>query len=116
MADTLHFVTGTPIANTSRTRDQQSPSSGLKGGLLFQRQRKFADDMAHSAVLAEQDEFIDAFFPAPNNLTGRIPRPPRNPFASLSKAKNMKEIDVRAAFVSGGYGAQFYIDVLISEM
>ena len=83
---------------------------------MSQRRRKFADDMAHNAVLAEQDEFIDAFFPVPKSLIGRIPRPRHNPFASLSKAQKMKEADVRDAFVSGGYGTQFYIDVLIVDM
>ena len=72
--------------------------------------------MAHNAVLAEQDEFIDAFFPISNHYAGTIPLPSHNPFSSLSNADEMIEAKVRKAFVSGGYGAQFYIDVLISEM
>ena len=72
--------------------------------------------MAHNAVLAEQDEFIDAFFPISNHYAGTIPLPLDNPFASLSDADNMIEAKVREAFVSGGYGAKIYINVLISKI
>ena len=114
MADTIHFVTGTPLSNTSRTRDEESLLSGLKDGPIEQRRHKFADDMAHSAVLAEQDEFIDAFFPVSDDFDGSIPQPRRNPFALLSKANKMKESQVRAEFVSGGYETQLLIDMLIT--
>ena len=116
MADTFYFSTGTPLSKKSRTRDEQSLLSGLGGEPVSQRRRKFADDMAHNAVLAEQDEFIDAFFPISNHYAGTIPLPLDNPFASLSDADNMIEAKVREAFVSGGYGAKIYINVLISKI
>ncbi|TBU51852.1 hypothetical protein BD310DRAFT_1001106 [Dichomitus squalens] len=57
--------------------------------------------MAHAAVLAEKEEFSDAFFPPPTtSTTPSLPKPriKSNPFASLADADNMKEAEVRAKF------------------
>ncbi|TBU26656.1 hypothetical protein BD311DRAFT_667049 [Dichomitus squalens] len=100
MTDTLHFVTGTPLSHGSRTRDEQSILADLAREQLDQRRRKFADDMAHKAVHAEQTEFFDAFFPNPQNTSDTPSRPQLhdNPFAALSDAEKPNEAVVRAAF------------------
>lgn len=105
MTETPHFYTGTPISNSTRTRDEQSLFSDPKREDLDQRRRKFADDMAHAAVLAEKGEFCDAFFPPPTDpaVLDRKPKLKNNPFANLKEADKLKEADVRARFVSHRY-------------
>ncbi|EJF59452.1 hypothetical protein DICSQDRAFT_172049 [Dichomitus squalens LYAD-421 SS1] len=100
MTDTLHLVTGTPLSHGSRTRDEQSILADSNREQLDQRRRKFADDMAHKAVHAEQTEFFDAFFPNPKNTSDTPSRPQlhENPFAALSDAEKLNEAVVRAAF------------------
>ncbi len=56
------------------------------------------DVTAQPAVFAEQLEFCDAFFPAPNVKTR--PQLTSNPFAELLEAETLTEVVIRARFVS----------------
>ncbi|PIL32460.1 hypothetical protein GSI_05162 [Ganoderma sinense ZZ0214-1] len=94
------FLTGTPISNSTRTRDQASLFSEPKREDLTERRRKFADDMAHAAVPADKDEFCKAFFPAPTDpaVLEQKPKLTENPFAALLEANKLLEADVRRLF------------------
>ncbi|KAI1782440.1 hypothetical protein LXA43DRAFT_977568 [Ganoderma leucocontextum] len=53
--------------------------------------------MAHAAVLAEKEEFCDAYFPVPGNPDKSKPVLTENPFAGLEKFKG-NEAKIRAKF------------------
>ena len=91
--------TGTPISTSTRTRDQESLFSDREK--LDQRRRKFADDMAYAAVPATNDEFCEAFFPAPtdSDILKQKPKLTENPFAALKDAEKLLEAVVRRLFV-----------------
>ncbi|KAI1784512.1 hypothetical protein LXA43DRAFT_210690 [Ganoderma leucocontextum] len=56
--------------------------------------------MAHAAVLAEKEEFCDAYFPVPSNPDQPKPVLKANPFAELAKLAKFKgnEAKIRAQF------------------
>ena len=67
---------------------------------LNQYRAQLADDMAHTAVLADLEDFCNTYFPVnPNN-----PRPDiKNPFKRIKRLKKLKgnEATIQKEFVSG---------------
>lgn len=102
MIDPIYIYSDTPLSNGSRTRDANALGGELGRDNLPQCRVRFERDMAHAAILAEKEEFGDAFFPLQNTSSSAAGRPQlnTNPFADLAAADNMMEADVRALFVS----------------
>ena len=71
-------------------------------GVLAQYRAEIAEDMAHSAILVEKDEFCDQYFPVPSVPDPNKPRPtlPHNPFQPLANFRG-SEAKLCEEFVSG---------------
>ena len=109
-AQTAHTVS--PIAHG---KHNCIVASGLpdtnKKGRLQQYRAKIAADMAHTPVLIEDAVVLDQILALPPSVTLPEKRERQTcPFAELEHAKDMKEAEVSALFVSTRY---FLLDRLL---